>query len=247
MFTLQPMRLRAFLQASEISETQFAELIGVKSRMTVHRYVRGQRVPNAKVMAKMEKVTKGLVGHRDFLEIGSEQKQYKLSNKMGICTGQTKENHVSSSHIAWKLSTQGAPSKQSIPNGLSVRLKRISEERLSFGRSIDVKSQSGFKNQQFYQKGMNRELLDIERAEILAESYGIGRDGERFKPLGRDNPVQLSLDLLGDRVEIKPTGYHLDGRPSVALQIVREANFERKRMGEFLLNYPGINALPQNI
>ncbi len=247
MFTLQPMRLRAFLQASEISETQFAELIGVKSRMTVHRYVRGQRVPNAKVMAKIEEVTKGLVSQRDFLELGSEQKQYKLGNKVGICTRQTRENYVSSGHIAWKRSTQRAPSRQSIPSGMSVRLKRISEERLSFGRSIDAKLQSGFKNQQFYQERVNRELLDIERAEILAETYGMGRDGERFKPLGRDNPVQLALDLLGDRVEIRPTGYRLDGRPSGALQIVREANFERKRIGESLLNYPGINALPQNI
>lgn len=62
------MKLRNFLSENQISKTTFAHEIGVTSRMTVHRWIKGTCIPSRDLMHRITKVTDGLVRANDFYE-----------------------------------------------------------------------------------------------------------------------------------------------------------------------------------
>ena len=59
------MKLDAFLRERELTEDEFAELIGV-SQQAVNRYRRGDRRPDWGVLQKIVKATDGTVQPSDF-------------------------------------------------------------------------------------------------------------------------------------------------------------------------------------
>lgn len=61
------MSLAEFLDSENLSDAAFAKLIGI-TRQAVHRYRRGDRIPDPKTMAKIVKATKGAVTPNDFYE-----------------------------------------------------------------------------------------------------------------------------------------------------------------------------------
>lgn len=67
MVTLVPiMKLKQFLIEKNLSAAEFGRLIGVRSRMTICRYVSGERMPDRSVMTKIVEVTHGAVTPNDF-------------------------------------------------------------------------------------------------------------------------------------------------------------------------------------
>ena len=60
------MKLKTWLKGRQMSHRDFAELIGVSSRVTVSRYVSGGRIPSRAVMARISEVTGGAVTANDF-------------------------------------------------------------------------------------------------------------------------------------------------------------------------------------
>ena len=60
------MRLRVWRDRNELTLADLAELINVKTRMTVSRYERGLRFPPPAVMQRIVRVTKGEVTEADF-------------------------------------------------------------------------------------------------------------------------------------------------------------------------------------
>lgn len=60
------MELRAYLNSRDLSEADFAKLIGVK-QSAVNRYCRKIRTPKPKVMSEIIRVTKGKVTANDFV------------------------------------------------------------------------------------------------------------------------------------------------------------------------------------
>lgn len=60
------MTLTTYLEKHGISAAEFARKIGAKSRMTVTRYCRGDRMPPRDAMNKIVEVTGGEVTHSDF-------------------------------------------------------------------------------------------------------------------------------------------------------------------------------------
>jgi len=60
------MKLSDYLILHGIGPTDFAHLIKVRSRMTVHRYITGERVPSPIIMARIVRITRGLVTPADF-------------------------------------------------------------------------------------------------------------------------------------------------------------------------------------
>lgn len=61
------MTLEQYLIKKKISSSKFAEMIDV-SRMTVDRYVTGDRIPKKDVMLKIKKATHGKVQPNDFYQ-----------------------------------------------------------------------------------------------------------------------------------------------------------------------------------
>lgn len=59
------MTLVQYLQQTGISQSKFAEIIGV-SQMAVNRYCRGNRVPNSIIMRRILEETRGKVTANDF-------------------------------------------------------------------------------------------------------------------------------------------------------------------------------------
>jgi len=60
------MRLSEYLMRNNIRPVDFAAQIEVKSRMTLHRYLVGNRVPSPAIMKRIETATKGAVTRADF-------------------------------------------------------------------------------------------------------------------------------------------------------------------------------------
>lgn len=60
------MKLADYLIQKQIGPSEFAELIGVSSRMTVHRYITGKRVPHPDMIQRITRVTRGAVTAADF-------------------------------------------------------------------------------------------------------------------------------------------------------------------------------------
>lgn len=65
----QVMQLREYLKQYHLGAAQFARMLGVKSRMTVYRYLRGERIPSAEMMKKIVALTDGLVQPNDFFTV----------------------------------------------------------------------------------------------------------------------------------------------------------------------------------
>jgi len=61
------MKLADYLEQEAVSDAEFARLIGVK-RQAVHRYRRGTRFPDRKILSKIQTVTNGTVTANDFVE-----------------------------------------------------------------------------------------------------------------------------------------------------------------------------------
>lgn len=59
------MTLDEYLKSNSISVSEFASLIGVKSRATVYRYI-GGRIPDSAMMQRIYNVTGGMVTANDF-------------------------------------------------------------------------------------------------------------------------------------------------------------------------------------
>gem|GEM_PF-1719456 len=59
------MRLAEYLIAQNLSPAAFARRIGV-GRMTIHRYISGERQPNARITGLIHKATQGQVTAQDF-------------------------------------------------------------------------------------------------------------------------------------------------------------------------------------
>jgi DNA-binding transcriptional regulator YdaS (Cro superfamily) len=59
------MNLRSFLSSRGLSEAAFGQTIAV-SQAAVNRYVRGERIPAPRVMAKIVEATDGQVTANDF-------------------------------------------------------------------------------------------------------------------------------------------------------------------------------------
>jgi DNA-binding transcriptional regulator YdaS (Cro superfamily) len=64
------MQLEAYLTAAEISEADFAHLIGV-DRSSVNRMRRGKQTPSAEVMRVIAEKTNGKVTANDFFGIAA--------------------------------------------------------------------------------------------------------------------------------------------------------------------------------
>jgi transcriptional regulator with XRE-family HTH domain len=62
--------LQAYLKATELSRSQFAERIGVTSE-AVRRYLAGTRLPTREVMAEIIRATDGRVTANDFFKIAA--------------------------------------------------------------------------------------------------------------------------------------------------------------------------------
>ena len=60
------MKLSDYLKENRISVHQFAQTISVASRMTVHRYIKGERIPKPVIMKRITEKTKGAVTFNDF-------------------------------------------------------------------------------------------------------------------------------------------------------------------------------------
>lgn len=60
------MNLDQWLAAFEVTVPHFAGRIGVRSRNTVYRYIRGEQVPEARVMRAIIRETAGLVEPNSF-------------------------------------------------------------------------------------------------------------------------------------------------------------------------------------
>lgn len=52
-----------------------------------------------------------------------------------------------------------------------------------------------------------------------------------FTPVNRPNPVALAIQTLGRRLQERPSGYFLDGRPVNTVTLVKEANRVRLNTG----------------
>jgi transcriptional regulator with XRE-family HTH domain len=61
------MKLSEWLSSNSISDTEFAEKIGV-SRQALYRYKQGTRVPKPKIVLEIAKATDGQVSANDFYE-----------------------------------------------------------------------------------------------------------------------------------------------------------------------------------
>lgn len=59
------MNLRSYLSSHGISEAAFGQIIAV-SQAAVNRYVRGERIPVPRIMAKIVEATDGQVTANDF-------------------------------------------------------------------------------------------------------------------------------------------------------------------------------------
>lgn len=62
------MRLDTYLETKTVSDSDFADLIGV-SRQAVHRYKTGERFPEKPVLTKIFEATNGEVTANDFAEM----------------------------------------------------------------------------------------------------------------------------------------------------------------------------------
>lgn len=60
------MKLGDYLIAVDLTPAQFARLVGVGSRTTIHRYISGERLPHERIMRRIEHVTGGMVTIDDF-------------------------------------------------------------------------------------------------------------------------------------------------------------------------------------
>ena len=63
------MKLADYLEQEAVSDAEFARLIGVK-RQAVHRYRKGARFPDRRVLSKIHEVTNGRVTANDFVFAG---------------------------------------------------------------------------------------------------------------------------------------------------------------------------------
>lgn len=61
------LKLKQYLEAHQITHGAFAKLIGV-SQPTVNRYVRGERSPSKKTIARINYVTDGFVKVTDWYD-----------------------------------------------------------------------------------------------------------------------------------------------------------------------------------
>lgn len=62
------MKLELFLEKSDLSESQFAKMIGVH-RNTIYKYTKGERRPEEEIMLLIAQVTGGLVTPNDFYDL----------------------------------------------------------------------------------------------------------------------------------------------------------------------------------
>lgn len=62
------MNLADYLIAVNLTPAQFARLVGVQSRNTIHRYISGERIPRSHILSRIEYVTRGMVTAQDFEE-----------------------------------------------------------------------------------------------------------------------------------------------------------------------------------
>ena len=63
------MKLHEYLMTYQMSPAEFAKQLGVGSRMTVHRYLRGTRMPSPEIMRRIVDVTGGRVQPNDFYDV----------------------------------------------------------------------------------------------------------------------------------------------------------------------------------
>jgi hypothetical protein len=77
------MKLENYLEEHEISTDRFAEMINVSNRMTVHRYLKGQRIPRPAIMNRILSATNGNVGPQDFFT-SLKKKKNKLTNNFSM-------------------------------------------------------------------------------------------------------------------------------------------------------------------
>ena len=63
------MKLADYLIKYDISPSAFARRARVRSRTTIHRYLKGQRRPSPEVILRIEKITKGEVTRKDFFQL----------------------------------------------------------------------------------------------------------------------------------------------------------------------------------
>lgn len=66
------MTLEDYLKSENLSAAEFGRRIGVNSRMTVIRYLTGERIPRPKVMSRIHEVTGGAVTPNDFFSQDGE-------------------------------------------------------------------------------------------------------------------------------------------------------------------------------
>lgn len=62
------MKLLDYLEQNEMTDAEFAELIGVK-RQSIYRYRTGERMPEWPIVARIMQVTEGQVTANDFLPV----------------------------------------------------------------------------------------------------------------------------------------------------------------------------------
>lgn len=65
------MQLSEYLKSRNISVADFALQIGARSRATVHRYIKGDRLPRKATIQKIHAITGGAVTLADFYELGA--------------------------------------------------------------------------------------------------------------------------------------------------------------------------------
>jgi len=60
------MKLSDYLILNQIAPASFAKQVGLRSRSSIHRYIRGQRIPTREMMILIEAATGGAVTAADF-------------------------------------------------------------------------------------------------------------------------------------------------------------------------------------
>lgn len=73
------MKLARYLRIHQITAAEFARMIGIGSRETIHRYMREERCPDRPTLWRIHVATRGCVSFTDF--IASDQSRFHPDNQ----------------------------------------------------------------------------------------------------------------------------------------------------------------------
>lgn len=223
------MKLESYLRLQKITVPTFAKQLGVRSRMTVHRYVTGERLPRPAIMNKISEITGGLVQPSDFYATITNPttkrprviKNPDRDNKR-ITTAQTKAKQPHKMVLAMVSGMTPSP----VNNAVFASTGHI---RASVGAMLSPASTLA-----------GDTVWDmVDEADTYQEKDpNAPYDSEGLGPL---SPVLArAFALVAPQAQLKAGQFYWCNRPTSAAKIIREANSILARRGEPLLHYPNV-------